>query len=107
MVLMFSTIMSTAGMDVTLSFEWGSLLIAACAGFLLTVLTVSVASWRVSKLNIVRAIRDIPEPTLTKSDKKHFLTGALAIAFGVLVTLIGDAADQASYILAGPSLIAF
>lgn len=106
MVVMFSTIISTAGMDVALSFEWGSLLVAACAGFLLTVLTVSVASWRVSKLNIVRAIRDIPEPTLTKSEKKHFVTGALAIAFGVLVTLMGDAADQAAYILAGPSLIA-
>ena len=107
MVLMFSAIMSTTAMTVTLSFEWGSLLVAACAGFLLTVLTVSVASWRVSKLNIVRAIRDIPEPMLTKSEKKHFATGVLAVVFGVILTLMGDASDQASGILAGPSLIAF
>ncbi len=107
MVIMFSTIMSTAGFVVTLSFEWGSLLVAACAGFLLTVLTVSLASWRVSKLNIVRAIRDIPEPTLAKSEKKHFFTGILALAFGVLLTLIGDAGDDAAWVLAGPSMMAF
>ncbi len=39
-----------------------SLIVAYVAGFLLTVATVVVASRRASRLNIVRAIRDIPEP---------------------------------------------
>ena len=39
-----------------------SLVIAYLAGFLLTLVTVVVASRRASGLNIVRAIRDIPEP---------------------------------------------
>lgn len=107
MVMMFSTIMSTSGLMVTLSFEWDSLLVAACAGFLLTVLTVSVASWRVSKLNMVRAIRDIPEPALSRTEKKHLLSGAVTVALGVLVTLMGDAGGDAWTVLAGPSMMAF
>ena len=39
-----------------------SLLIAYVVGFLLTLVTVVVACRRASRLNIVRAIRDVPEP---------------------------------------------
>ena len=39
-----------------------SLAIAYVSGFLLTVITIAAASGRVSRLNIVRAIRSIPEP---------------------------------------------
>ncbi|HYK92848.1 MAG TPA: FtsX-like permease family protein [Thermoplasmata archaeon] len=42
-----------------------SLLIAYVAGFLLTLVTVAVASARASRLNIVRAIRSIPAPPPT------------------------------------------
>lgn len=42
-----------------------SLVIAYSVGFLLTLITVSVASGRASRLNIVRALRAIPEPTPT------------------------------------------
>ncbi|MFZ0892411.1 MAG: FtsX-like permease family protein [Thermoplasmata archaeon] len=40
-------------------------IIAYVIGFLLTLVTVVVASWRASRLNIVRAIRDLPEPPPT------------------------------------------
>jgi putative ABC transport system permease protein len=40
----------------------GSLLLAYVVGFLLTLVTVVVACRRASRLNIVRAIRDVPEP---------------------------------------------
>jgi putative ABC transport system permease protein len=39
-----------------------SLVTAYVIGFLLTLVTVVVASYRASRLNIVRAIRDVPEP---------------------------------------------
>ncbi len=39
-----------------------SLLLAYVVGFLLTLVTVAVACRRASRLNIVRAIRDLPEP---------------------------------------------
>ncbi|HLF72195.1 MAG TPA: FtsX-like permease family protein, partial [Dehalococcoidia bacterium] len=43
-----------------------SLLISYSLGVVLTFLTVTFSSWRVSYINIVRAIRDIPEPPAQK-----------------------------------------
>lgn len=107
MMALFSSIVAGQGLEFTFSFQWDSLWIAACAGFLITVLTVAVASWRVSKLNIVRAIKNIPEPILAKSGSKYLLTGLLAMFIGVLVTMLGDASDQASAISSGPCIMAF
>ncbi len=39
-----------------------SVIVAYCLGLLLTFLTVTISSWRVSRLNIVSAIRDLPPP---------------------------------------------
>jgi putative ABC transport system permease protein len=39
-----------------------SLIVAYCLGVLLTFLTVAISAWRVSRLNIVSAIRDLPPP---------------------------------------------
>ncbi len=41
--------------------EWTSLVIAACLGILLTFAVVTVSAYRVSRLNIVAAIRDLDE----------------------------------------------
>lgn len=40
-----------------------SLIVAGCLGLLLTFATVAVSAWRVSRLNIVTAIRDLPPPS--------------------------------------------
>ncbi|MGP8072298.1 MAG: FtsX-like permease family protein [Thermoplasmata archaeon] len=67
------------------------LVISYVAGFLLTLITVAVASARVSRLNIVAAIRDIP-PTPPPT---RFYTWLLYL--GVVVTLLGA-------VLLGPNL---
>jgi len=94
------------GFAFTLHFEPSSLVIAGCAGFLITLLTVGAASWRVSRLNIVRAIRDIPEPVLAKSGKKYFVTGIAGIVLGLLMAYNGVASKQAISLDSGPSLFA-
>ncbi len=53
-------------------------------GFLITMATIGVASWRVSKLNIVRAIRDIPEPVQHRSTRRQVAVGATIAALGAL-----------------------
>ena len=100
------TVVFGGGLAFALHFKSESLVISACAGFLLTLLTVAVASWRVSKLNIVRAIRDIPEPILAKSETKYIAFGIAGVAFGIIMTFIGASADQAAGIDAGPALVA-
>jgi putative ABC transport system permease protein len=106
MIVLFSSVFTGSGMSWTLHFTWASLMVAACAGFLITLVTVVVASWRVSKLNIVRAIRDIPEPMLTKSDKRYIIPGVALTILGLLVTLQGAASLQVAQTTLGPCLMA-
>ena len=106
MIMLFSSVFTGPGMNWTLHFTWASLGVAACAGFLITLLTVVVASWRVSKLNIVRAIRDIPEPMLTKSDKRYIVPGVVLAVLGLMVTIQGAASLQVAQTTLGPCLMA-
>src|SRR5947209_7516333 len=53
-------------------------------GFLITMATIVIASWRVSKLNIVRAIRDIPEPVPHRSTRRQVATGATIAVLGAV-----------------------
>lgn len=50
------------GLTISFSFRWQSLLLAYTLGMVVTYVVVIVSAWRVSALNIVRAVRDIPEP---------------------------------------------
>jgi putative ABC transport system permease protein len=68
----------------TVTFE--TLIIAYVIGFLLTLVTVVVASRRASRLNIVRAIRDLPEPPPGIRTYTHLAyIGAAAFAVGALL----------------------
>src|SRR6059036_3086590 len=53
-------------------------------GFLITMATIVIASWRVSKLNIVRAIRDIPEPVPHGSTRRQVAAGAAIAVLGAV-----------------------
>ncbi|MBI3966667.1 MAG: ABC transporter permease [Chloroflexi bacterium] len=49
------------GIHVEQAVEPRSLLIAFCLGLLLTLATVTLAAWRIARLNVVAALRDLPE----------------------------------------------
>ncbi|HEV8049603.1 MAG TPA: FtsX-like permease family protein, partial [Thermoplasmata archaeon] len=68
-----------------------TLVIAYTVGFLLTLGTVWIASRRASRLNIVRAIRDLPEP------EPPVRTYTLAAILGALSILGGAALYAATY----------
>jgi putative ABC transport system permease protein len=106
MISAFATIIGGGGMAFVLHFEWTSLALAMLAGFLITMLTVIAASWRVSKLNIVRAIRDIPEPVQTRTGRKYLLYGVMAIALGILLLYGGGSSRQAVGTSSGMALVA-
>ncbi|MGD9101847.1 MAG: FtsX-like permease family protein, partial [Anaerolineae bacterium] len=54
--------LAMAGFHLRYHVEPRSLIVAYCLGVLLTFVTVALSSWRVSRLNIVSAIRDLPPP---------------------------------------------
>src|SRR5213596_3952859 len=62
MVYFFDKLVPHGQVPVTFHFDPSSVLTSFVAGTALTWATILLASWRVSRLNIVRAIRDLPEP---------------------------------------------
>jgi putative ABC transport system permease protein len=75
-------------------------------GFLITMATIGIASWRVSKLNIVRAIRDIPEPVQRRSTQRQVALGAGLAALGAIGTIVALVTRNLILQEAGPSALA-
>ncbi len=85
-----------------------SLFTSFATGLLITFFTILFTSWRVSKLNIIRAIRNIPEPPRgVRTYTALLIAGLFAIAIGVLVFLAAGPAKSAFETLIGPTLIIF
>lgn len=83
-----------------------SLTIAFSLGIVLTFVTVAFSSWRVSRLNIVRAIRDLPEPERKPGRRTAVAVVLLAIA-GSLFVLLGISSGYAFPYALGFSLASF
>lgn len=85
-----------------------TLLVAYVVGFLLTLVTVALSSARVSRLNIVRAIRSIPEPppTIRLYTYLAYLGVVLLVVGGLLfATSYQGTTDASSPLLGGALLI--
>ncbi len=76
-------------------------------GFLITMATIVIASWRVSKLNIVRAIRDIPEPVPHRSTRRQVAAGAAIAVLGALGFIVALARQNLLLQDLGPVGLAF
>jgi putative ABC transport system permease protein len=85
--------------------SWQSLVIAYTLGVVVTFLTIAVSSWRVSRLNIVRAIRDIPEPVLHRASRRRLILGVLGVATGAALIWAGNSRNNAFLFAFGISLI--
>ncbi|MCH8920582.1 MAG: FtsX-like permease family protein, partial [Chloroflexi bacterium] len=84
-----------------------TIVISYSLGVVLTFITVTFSSWRVSKLNIVRAIRDIPEPPGGRMGWRSLAAALAAIALGALLFMTGMSNDSAFPFAFGFSLIIF
>lgn len=74
------------GVAFTLTWTSLDLVRGFALGFLITMGTILLASWRVSRLNIVRAIRDIPEPIEHRSTRRQLALGVLLAVGGAYLT---------------------
>ncbi|HNU36591.1 MAG TPA: hypothetical protein PKJ15_08325, partial [Methanomassiliicoccales archaeon] len=75
-------------------------------GFAITMGTVYFATMRISRMNIVRAIRAIPEPPVPTRDRRAFLLGLGMFALGILMTGAGMAAENLGISMSGLSICA-
>jgi putative ABC transport system permease protein len=78
------------------------------AGVLISLATVFGTSLRISRINIIRAIRDLPEPTPERVRRRTLVGGGLLGALGAawFVTTVGDDGAWAAAIL-GPPFVAW
>jgi putative ABC transport system permease protein len=84
-----------------------SLAIGAGTGLVISLLTIWATSLRIARLNIIRAIRDLPEPKITKVRKRTLVLGAVGILAGAAVGFAGYLGDNAIALCLGVPVMAF
>ncbi len=84
-----------------------SLIVAYSLGVVITFGAVVIASWRISRLNIVAAVRDLPEVNSPRRKRRTLVWGGLLLVVGTMIAVSGVSADQAFPFYTGLSLIPF
>src|SRR3989475_1215241 len=106
MVYFFDKVVPHGEVVVTFHFDPTSVVTAFVAGTALTWVTILVASWRVSRLNIVRAIPDLPEPGTRERSREVLIAGALIALTGAILPAWGVAANTGMGEIPRPPVLA-
>ena len=77
----------TDGFQLTRHFEVRSAVVAYCLGMVITFITVGISAYRVSRMNIVAAVRDLPTPQETNTASALQQLSRLIIAGLLLLPL--------------------
>jgi putative ABC transport system permease protein len=91
--------------DLYLTLKPQSLAQSFAIGFAVALATIVGTSLRVSRLNIIRAIRDIAEPPPKRRHARWLVLGALVAAAGVALTLQGWPSRDGFALLLGPTFV--
>ncbi len=103
--VMASMVPQSVPIDIAFHVEPWSLVVSFTLGILVTLVTVTLSAWKVSRLNIVRAIRDVPEPALKKVGRGTLALGVVLGTLGLILLLTGIISEQAGLLYLGVSLI--
>src|SRR2546427_1293398 len=106
MIYFFDKLVPHGEVVVTFHFDPASVVTAFVAGTALTWVTILLASWRVSRLNIVRAIRDLPEPATGERSRAILIAGLLTTFAGLALTAWGFATETGIGKIPGPPVVA-
>ncbi|MDP9075461.1 MAG: ABC transporter permease, partial [Actinomycetota bacterium] len=93
------------GLALTFSVSSRSLQAGFGFGFVIALLTVVLTSLYVARLNVIRAIRDLPEPPNDGRRRSVLIVGLLLTLLGLGLTGAGVAGNSAVPALAGPALL--
>jgi putative ABC transport system permease protein len=83
--------------------EWRSLVVAYCLGVVVTFVTIVVSSWRVSRLNIVAAIRNLEDAQEPGGGRRGLVAGIAGVALGAIFWVA--AGTNAATFMSGVSLV--
>jgi putative ABC transport system permease protein len=96
---------SVPGFHLAFAVKPASLVVAYTIGVLLTLGVVAYSAWRVSRMNIVSAIRDLPDQAVTMSRRRKRIGGILIILLGYAIASGGISAKNAVTLGFGVSLV--
>ena len=105
MVFLMAKAFATFGVDIKHDFRPRSLIVAYTLGMILTFVVVTVSAWRVSALNIVTAMRDLPDPMMRRGSILSVIGGALAFVVGCPLIIFGLNAKLATPFYLGVSFL--
>jgi putative ABC transport system permease protein len=105
MVLALSGLLAASDISIGFTVKPASIALAYSIGVLLTLLVVAYSARRVSRMNIVSAIRGLPEPAATKVGKRRWLWPAVGILLGLLFVWAGVQAEDAVSLGVGVSAL--
>jgi len=108
MVFVMASAFGAADADEGLQIEFAvsarSLLIAFAMGLLLTLVVVAVSAWRVSRMTISTAIRNLPEPLVPKR-RRRLVRGGGGLVLGLGLAFLGATGDTYTPFLLGVSIV--
>ncbi|HEU4702332.1 MAG TPA: FtsX-like permease family protein, partial [Conexibacter sp.] len=104
MVAVMAQALGSEGFDVEYAVTARSLLVAYAIGVLLTLAVVAFSAWRVSRMTVATAIRNLPEPPVARR-RRRIASAVAGIALGLLMAVSGASAGQATPLMLGVSLV--
>ncbi len=93
------------GLDLHFAVTSNSIRAGFTIGFVIALVTVVGTSLYIARLNVIRAIRDLPEPPRYGRRLGRRVLGGGLVAFGGLLTIAGVAGSNASLALIGPAVL--
>jgi putative ABC transport system permease protein len=95
------------GSSFPLVIEPMSLAIGAGTGLVISLVTIWVTSLRIARLNIIRAIRDLPEPKIARARTRTIVLGAVGIVVGAAAASLGYLDENPIALVLGVPVMAF
>jgi putative ABC transport system permease protein len=84
-----------------------SLVLGGVIGLLISLITIHLTSLRISRLNVIAAIRDLPDPSRSKRRWVRLVLSALGVLVGGLIFSSGVGSDSGIPTMAGPAIACF
>src|SRR5436190_7771659 len=104
-IAMASAFAATSDFSITYAVEPASVVLAYAIGVLLTFAVVAVSASRVSRMNIVTAIRNLPEPPVERRGKRRWLRGTIGVLLGLALVVQAVGAKDGVVLGLGVALV--
>ncbi len=88
--------------QISLALRWQDLLTGALIGLAISQLTVTITSFRMTRINIIRALKDLPEQAAVRSPLRRAIVGLLGMAAGAALFVLASSNPIA--VMLGPVL---